>query len=87
MIIDFVIPSPQQNIPEAYHQWRKWAEPSVTDYSFHVAITWWDDTIHSDMQTLVEEHGVNSFKHSTLWRLMLVITLTTNLRRHLEQRR
>jgi len=63
MIIDFVIPSPQTRILEAYHQWREWAEKSVADYSFHVAITWWDESVHADMGTLVEKHGVNSFKH------------------------
>ena len=63
MIIDFVIPAPQQNIMEAYTQWREWAEKSVADYSFHVAITWWDETVHADMETLVKKHGVNSFKH------------------------
>ena len=63
MIIDFVIPSPQTSILEAYNQWREWAEKSVADYSFHVAITWWDETVHADMKTLVEKHGVNSFKH------------------------
>ena len=39
MIIDFVIPTRQQNILEAYRQWREWAQKSVSDYSFHVAIT------------------------------------------------
>ena len=63
MIIDFVIPNPQQNIMEAYRQWREWAEKSVADYTFHVAITWWDDTVSADMETLVREHGINSFKH------------------------
>ncbi len=63
MIIDFVIPGPQQDIMEAYHQWREWAEKSVADYSFHVAITWWDETVHAAMETLVRDHGVNSFKH------------------------
>lgn len=63
MIIDFVIPNPQQNIMEAYKQWREWAEKSVADYSFHVAITWWDETVDKDMETLVKDHGVNSFKH------------------------
>lgn len=62
-IIDFVIPSPQQNILDAYKTWRGWAEKAATDYSFHVAITWWDDTVHADMATLTREHGVNSFKH------------------------
>ena len=63
MIIDFVIPAPQSSILGAYHQWREWAEKSVADYSFHVAITWWDESVHADMGTLVEKHGVNSFKH------------------------
>jgi dihydropyrimidinase len=63
MIIDFAIPNPQQNILETYRQWREWGKKSVADYSFHVAITWWDDTVHEDMGTLVRDHGVNSFKH------------------------
>ena len=62
-IIDFVIPSPKTNIISAYNQWREWAKKSATDYSFHVAITWWSDEVHRDMGTLVEKHGVNSFKH------------------------
>jgi len=34
MIIDFAIPNPQQNILEAYNQWREWAEKAVADNSF-----------------------------------------------------
>ncbi len=63
MIIDFVIPSPQQDVMEAYRTWRGWAEKAAADYSFHVAITWWDDSVHKAMETLTREHGVNSFKH------------------------
>ncbi|MBC3936156.1 dihydropyrimidinase [Undibacterium sp. CY7W] len=62
-IIDFVIPDPQQSLMAAFQQWRSWAEKSAADYSFHVAVTWWDDSVHRDMGTLVQEHGVNSFKH------------------------
>lgn len=62
-IIDFVIPDPKERILDAYKKWRGWAEKSAADYSLHVAITWWDDSVHEDMGTLVKEHGVNSFKH------------------------
>jgi dihydropyrimidinase len=62
-IIDFVIPDPKQPLMDAYRTWRGWAEKSAGDYSFHVAVTWWDDSVHRDMGTLVRDHGVNSFKH------------------------
>lgn len=62
-IIDFVIPSPQQPIMEAWNNWNGWAEKAAADYSFHVAITWWDETVSRDMGLLVKDHGVNSFKH------------------------
>jgi dihydropyrimidinase len=62
-IIDFVIPNPKQRVLEAYDAWRGWAEKAASDYSFHVAITWWDDTVYADMGTLARERGVNSFKH------------------------
>jgi dihydropyrimidinase len=58
-----VIPNPKQNLLEAHSAWREWAQISATDYSFHVAITWWDETVHRDMKVLSEQHGVNSFKH------------------------
>lgn len=62
-IIDFAIPSPQQSILEAYDTWRGWAEKSAGDYSFHVAITWWDESVSREMGILTRERGVNSFKH------------------------
>ena len=62
-IIDFVIPSPQQSLIEAYRQWRSWGEKAATDYSFHVAVTWWSDQVREEMGVLTREHGVNSFKH------------------------
>ena len=63
MVIDFVIPNPKERILDAYKKWRGWAEKAAADYSLHVAITWWDETVHADMETLCKEYGVNSFKH------------------------
>ena len=63
MIIDFVIPNAKQPLMQAWNDWNGWAKKAAADYSFHVAVTWWDDSVHADMGTLVHEHGVNSFKH------------------------
>lgn len=63
MCIDFVIPAPGERPRVAFEKWRSWAEKAACDYSFHVAITWWEDVIREDMHALVRDHGVNSFKH------------------------
>ncbi|KEA54012.1 phenylhydantoinase [Mangrovibacter sp. MFB070] len=86
-IIDFVIPNPQQPLMEAYHQWRGWAEKAASDYSFHVAITWWDESVRRDMGTLVREEGVNSFKHFMAYKNAIMCddeTLMNSFRRCLE---
>ena len=62
-IIDFVIPTPGTSLMEAYRTWRGWAEKAASDYSFHVAVTWWSDQVSAEMGELTREHGVNSFKH------------------------
>ena len=62
-IIDFVIPNPKQPLMEAFRAWRGWSEKAASDYGFHVAVTWWDESVEQDMTTLAREHGVQSFKH------------------------
>lgn len=63
MIMDFVIPEQREPLLTAFYKWRGWADKAASDYSFHVGITWWDESVHADMGKLVHEHGVNSFKH------------------------
>ncbi|MGZ3183145.1 MAG: dihydropyrimidinase [Telluria sp.] len=86
-IIDFVIPDPKQRLMDAYNTWRGWAKKSAGDYTFHVAVTWWDDSVHADMGTLVREHGVNSFKHFMAYKNAIMAddeTLVKSFRRSLE---
>ncbi|MBL8520241.1 MAG: dihydropyrimidinase [Betaproteobacteria bacterium] len=86
-IIDFVIPNPQQPLMEAYRDWRSWAEKSAADYGFHVAVTWWSESVHADMGTLVKEEGINSFKHFMAYKNAIMCddeTLVNSFRRALE---
>jgi dihydropyrimidinase len=86
-IIDFVIPNPQQPLMEAYQTWRGWAEKASSDYSFHMAITWWDESVSRDMGTLVQQEGINSFKHFMAYKNAIMCddeTLVNSFKRALE---
>jgi dihydropyrimidinase len=86
-IIDFVIPASGQNLLDAYRTWRGWAQKAAADYAFHVAITWWDESVHRDMGTLVAEEGVSSFKHFMAYKNAIMCddeTLVHSFRRALE---
>jgi dihydropyrimidinase len=72
---------------DAYKQWREWAKKSAGDYSFHVAITWWDQSVSDDMGALVRDHGVNSFKHFMAYKNAIMCddeTLVNSFRRAAE---
>jgi dihydropyrimidinase len=87
MIIDFVIPDPMEPLLGAYKKWRGWAEKSANDYSFHVAVTWWDESVKRDMGTLVNEEGINSFKHFMAYKNAIMCddeTLVNSFQRALE---
>ncbi|WP_028222345.1 dihydropyrimidinase [Paraburkholderia oxyphila] len=86
-IMDFVIPQPRESLMDAFSTWRGWAEQSCADYTFHVAITWWDESVHRDMGTLVNTMGVNSFKHFMAYKNAIMAddeVLVNSFRRSLE---
>ena len=86
-IIDFVIPDPKEPLLAAYRKWRDWAQKAAADYGFHVAVTWWSEQVRADMGTLVQQEGVNSFKHFMAYKNAIMAddeTLVNSFRRALE---
>ncbi|XP_043465316.1 dihydropyrimidinase isoform X3 [Leptopilina heterotoma] len=63
MILDFVIPRPDECILEAYERYRTNADEKVCcDYGLHIGITSWNAKVKEEMAILAKDHGVNSFK-------------------------
>ncbi|XP_021954367.1 dihydropyrimidinase isoform X1 [Folsomia candida] len=63
MIFDTVVPEKGESLLDAYGKWRTWAENQVCcDYTVRVALTSWSEKVKGEMEVLVRDHGVNSFK-------------------------
>lgn len=61
-IIDFVIPGRGASLLEARQAWAAKAEKSCCDYGLHMAVTWFGDPVKREMEKLVREEGIRSFK-------------------------
>jgi dihydropyrimidinase len=62
-IVDFAIQYRGQTMRHALDEWRKKAEgKAVIDYGFHMIVTELEDAGLSEMDRLVREEGVSSFK-------------------------
>ncbi len=60
--IDFVTPARGESFVAAYLKRKKLAEKSLCDHTFHVSPTWWGMESSREMELLVKEYGITSFK-------------------------
>ena len=73
MVVDFCLPSPGQSLLAAYEEWRRKGERALCDYGLHMAITWWDKQVFDEMATVVNTHGINTFKHFLAYKGALMV--------------
>ena len=72
MVVDFCLPVPDQSLMQALQSWDQKSSKAVTDYSFHMAITWWSEQVFDEMQQVVNR-GINTFKHFMAYKGALMI--------------
>ncbi|WP_375452279.1 dihydropyrimidinase [uncultured Devosia sp.] len=72
MVVDFCLPSPGQSLLEALRMWDNKTSQASTDYSFHMAITWWDEQVWREMAEVVDR-GITSFKHFMAYKGSLMV--------------
>jgi dihydropyrimidinase len=61
-IIDFIIPNRNQSLLDARNFWMENARKACADYAFHMAVTWYSETVEREMRTVYREDGISSFK-------------------------
>ncbi len=73
MVVDFVLPGPDQSLLQAMDMWHNKSGRASCDYSYHMAITWWGEQVFEDMKTVVQEKGINTFKHFMAYKGALMV--------------
>jgi len=74
MLVDFCLPGPDGSLLNAIDDWdRKSKDQICVDISYHMAITDWNESIFNEMEAVVNERGINTFKHFMAYKGALMI--------------
>ncbi len=73
MVVDFCLPDPGQSLLDALKRWDNKSTRANCDYSFHMSVTWWGEQVFNDMKTVVQDHGINTFKHFMAYKGALMV--------------
>jgi dihydropyrimidinase len=74
MVIDFILQKQGNSLHAALDEWRSRADNNcVGDYSFHMAVTDFNDNTRTEIQKMIEQEGITSFKTFMAYKGALMI--------------
>jgi dihydropyrimidinase len=74
MVIDFILQKQGNSLHDALDEWRGRANNNcVGDYSFHMAVTDFNEETKKEIQPFIEEEGITSFKTFMAYKGALMI--------------
>jgi dihydropyrimidinase len=74
MVIDFILQKQGASLQAALDEWRSRSDGNcVGDYSFHMAVTDFNDNTKKEIRHFVEEEGISSFKTFMAYKGALMI--------------
>lgn len=73
MVVDFCLPSQGEGLHDALKRWDNKSTLAHCDFSFHMAVTWWGEQVFNDMQSVIQDRGINTFKHFMAYKGALMV--------------
>lgn len=73
MVVDFCLPNQGEGLLDAIKRWDNKSTRANCDYSFHMAVTWWGEQVFNDMKTVIDQRGINTFKHFLAYKGALMV--------------
>ena len=72
MVIDFCLPPPEGSLLEALQAWDNKSSKAHCDFSYHMAVTGWNEQVFNEMAEVVKK-GITSFKHFMAYKGALMV--------------
>jgi len=73
-VIDFILQTQGKSLQSALHEWKGRSDNNaVGDYSFHMAVTDFNEDTKKEIQHFIEEEGITSFKTFMAYKGALMI--------------
>lgn len=74
MVIDFILQTQGKSLQNALDAWKSRSDNNcVGDYSFHMAVTDFNEDTRKEIKTFIEEYGITSFKTFMAYKGALMI--------------